>query len=336
VKTSKHARLSTNEKRRRQVIDSLRNPSQPIKQLEQLYAPITNADLHFIGGNTEVEIEYQKDQQCYWKGSIALALSRRHWSEQYLILTKDVLLLIRHRESKDVTISINVMDILAVRAMPQDLCPIASLGFLEIETHTRVLTIMVRSDMQLNGWMGAFVTLGIMASTEETQQVRMLSSSNQSAYLVKEMEDVFIARPACWKTDKRRVYNYRRIIFKSSLISTLSNHFQQEINPNDLIESILTTIFFLCQSDHTRANDREWVKFWDDISLLQTIKLIGLTETQRLAFFLNLYHVMVLHACLMFGPPPAWNHWNAFFNNISYVVSFELVSIAELEYCILR
>ena len=45
---------------------------------------------------------------------------------------------------------------------------------------------------------------------------------------------------------------------------------------------------------------------------------------------------MVLHGCLVIGPPPSWKNWNSFFNNIAYIVSYEMISIAEVEHNILR
>lgn len=316
-KTDKGGRLSSNEKRRKQIVDYLASHDKD-RRLENFLAPCHDADLHFLGGNIEVEQDLSKDK-C-WRGGLAVAISRRHWSEQFMIVTRDQLILQRSRDSKRVVISIAIADILSVRAVLPELCPLDSVGFLEVETHTRVFTFMVRSDMQINGWLEAFVTLGIMPTAEGTLARRGQRTGNVYR------EEVYIARPACWKTDKKRVYNYRRIQFKG-LASP---------QPNELIERILATAFFLCQADAGKLMDSEWQRFWDDISLLQAVNLINLTDAQRLAFFLNLYHVMVLHGCLMFGPPPAWNHWNAFFNNISYVVSFELVSIAEIEYCVLR
>ena len=78
--------------------------------------------------------------------------------------------------------------------------------------------------------------------------------------------------------------------------------------------SILKTAFFLTESEGS-ASEYDWVKFWDEISLLQCIDLRRLTETEKTAFFLNLYHVMVLHGTLVFGPPST-SIWNAFFSNI--------------------
>ena len=79
-----------------------------------------------------------------------------------------------------------------------------------------------------------------------------------------------------------------------------------------------------------------WIKFLDEISLLQTINISILSEKERVAFFLNLYHAMVIHGSLVVGPPPSWNTWNAFYNNISYIFGYEMLSIAEIEHNILR
>jgi hypothetical protein len=92
----------------------------------------------------------------------------------------------------------------------------------------------------------------------------------------------------------------------------------------------------MLNSEQLRAGDSDWVRFWDELSLLQTVSLVGLSEPEKMTFFLNLYHVMVVHGSMVFGPPPTWSHWNAFYNHITYIVAGELVSIAEIEYCILK
>jgi hypothetical protein len=344
LQSAKSARLSSNEKRRRQIANSVlflsQTHTQDLRRWESFLAPLQDSEVHFLGGNYEVEEEAVRGQIRTWRGSVALALSRRHWSEQFIVLSKETLTLQRSRESKRATLTIPVGDILSVRAVPLDLCPVAGLGFLEVETHSRVLTLMVRSEMQINGWLQAFVMLGILTSGEHTNSVRMRIQSRVQTPRDPLKEDVYIARPICWKTEKRRVYNYRRIVFKENLTSQVdcgrASKQYADITPNSLVESILDVAFNLCKIQGSKAAESEWVKFWDEISLLQTVSLVGLSEAQRLAFFLNLYHIMVLHGSLVFGPPPAWTHWNAFFNNISYIVSFELMSIAEVEYCILR
>jgi len=321
TKSYKWARLSTNEKRRRQIVESFSSlPFEAQPRLERLLASMSDADQHFLGGNTEVEVETAKDQTKTWKGAVAVAVSRRHWSEQFLVLSRDQLILQRSRDAKKAVIALSLSDIHQVRALSPEHCPVKWLGFLEVVTFSRVFTFMVHSDMQINGWLEAFMTVGLLS------RIAIPRPPKDSF-----REEVFIARPACWKTDKKRVYNYRRIAFDRNLCTSEEDS-SQIATPNALSEEILRAAFVLSKF----ASDDHWLRFWDLIAQLQNVCLVGISEAQKMAFFLNIYHVMVIHGCLMFGPPPAWNHWNAFFNNISYIVGFELVSIAEVEHCILR
>jgi hypothetical protein len=177
-----------------------------------------------------------------------------------------------------------------------------------------------------------------------------LAGHSRSATLtndsINDREEFFLAHPACWKLDKRRVFNYRRIYFKpivssngNSSNSTAGSSAGLSQHPCNLVASLLSAAFYLSHmlnSEQLRVSDSDWVRFWDELSLLQTISLVGLSEPEKMAFFLNLYHVMVVHGSMVFGPPPTWSHWNAFYNHITYIVAGELVSIAEIEYCILK
>ena len=55
-----------------------------------------------------------------------------------------------------------------------------------------------------------------------------------------------------------------------------------------------------------------------------------------LAFFLNLYHLLINHSYLLLGPPPSKFAWLSFYTTIAYHVGDELLSLAGLEHCILR
>ena len=62
----------------------------------------------------------------------------------------------------------------------------------------------------------------------------------------------------------------------------------------------------------------------------------GLFYAERLAFFLNLYHVMVMHAYLVLGPPDSSFKWVSYFGTISYQCADDVFSLTELEHCIVR
>jgi len=394
-KLHKNKRLSTVEKRRRQIVESFRTLMRSVqgtsqqstgatvgdagnltvRKYFQFLANIQDIDRNFLGGNIQLYIKPQKDGSTNYEGHAALAVSRRHFTEQYVILNKQYLSFKSSMESKKYNIVIKTDNIVSVQSVrSENSLVLDHFGFLQIETWSRVYYILVRSDIQVNEWLQAFVTIlgsqcmhspyrsvyfekssSSIVDASETMKIVGIGpsnpaislSNNSNAVSILDREElVYYARPICWKLDrKRRIYNYRRIMFRklydgsgsnapvsNGSVSNLSN-----LSPNAIIEHILHHAFYLVKAiQHNTVNDIDWVKFWDDISLLQVIDLSSLTESQRMAFFLNLYHVMVLHGSLLYGPPPVWNHWNAFFNHICYVVNFEVMSIAEIEYCILR
>ena len=56
-----------------------------------------------------------------------------------------------------------------------------------------------------------------------------------------------------------------------------------------------------------------------------------------MAFFLNIFHTLLLHALLVLGPPPAdLRRWNSFFHKVSYECVGHILSLAEIEHNILR
>jgi Protein of unknown function, DUF547 len=45
---------------------------------------------------------------------------------------------------------------------------------------------------------------------------------------------------------------------------------------------------------------------------------------ERLALFLNLYHVMILHAYMVLGPPTSALRWASYFTTLCYEVGGEI------------
>ena len=388
-KMHKNKRMSSLELRRRQVVESVKTifkngvSKDPVnyKKLVAFITQVTEIDGHFLNGNVPVlERINPKDSEISWEGYVSLALSRRHFIEYYMILTKEHVIMKKHADVRNsrsnYCLVIPLKEIASIQILPQDQCPMSDFGFFQIETVTKVYYLMVKTDMQLTDWMQGFITLlgnNCMCSRFRADyRDKFGLNNNDSVAFTLDVDEIYLAKPACYKLDKRRVYNYRKIQFRtgywgrsssatisannapsvaslsvtningngfapSSSSSATTAASPNEPHPNDLVAQCLTTAFQLVTVETAgKSTEYDWVKFWDEISLLQTVNLYRLTETERMAFFLNLYHVMVLHASLVYGPPTAWSQWNAFFNQIAYVVGCELFSIAEIEYCILR
>ncbi|EOD31737.1 hypothetical protein EMIHUDRAFT_442069 [Emiliania huxleyi CCMP1516] len=78
------------------------------------------------------------------------------------------------------------------------------------------------------------------------------------------------------------------------------------------------------------------VAFLDAASSLKAVRLDGLDEEQKLAFFLNVYHTMIQHAYSLLGPPSSLLKAISFFNTIAYQVGGDVFTLAELEHNVLR
>jgi hypothetical protein len=76
--------------------------------------------------------------------------------------------------------------------------------------------------------------------------------------------------------------------------------------------------------------------FLESAAALKQAQVRHLPEDWRLVFFLNLYHLIILHAFMVLGPPSSSFQWITYFNNIAYETSDDIFSLAELEHCIIR
>lgn len=369
----KNRRLAANEKRRRQIVESYRqlvkanNPA-ALEKFRAFVEEVSEIDLNFLSGNVPVthtrppsslaqqaapqSLSPAPPSQDSWEGCVALASSRRHWMEQYLVVNRQEALFYRAQRASSgrgvvstrlsrVTHRISLSMVLSVHAMHLEEVPIAGFSFFQIETIGRVYYLMVRSDMQLNEWLQVFMTLlGTQIIRSPFVPLAMPAKESEDLMVLPDLHgrvgDMdghnFLAKSGCWRLDKKRIFNYRRIVFRPEGIPQEYH----SLTPLALVEKILRDIYTLSSLDFSQIHAYRWVQFLDLISLLQTLDISALAEDERVCFFLNLYHAMVQHASMVLGPPPAWNYWNAFFNNVTYLFSYEIVSISDVEHNLLR
>lgn len=81
-----------------------------------------------------------------------------------------------------------------------------------------------------------------------------------------------------------------------------------------------------------------WREFLDGVALLQAIDLdaCNLSPSEKLAFFLNLYHCLLIHGFLVWGLPDSTYQWGHFYSSCAYEGFGDVFSLLELEHCIIR
>jgi len=330
------------------------------------------ADRAFLGGAEAVLKIRGSEGVISWEGSVAHATSNRTWSEEHLYVNKDELSVhLKHNTLRTgAVLKVPMNSIIAVRALTKAEVPMPYFKFFQVETFVRVYYFMVARSTQLADWLEAFDTLMPGIVQTEKSLPKALSTYNDLI----EPERPYNARPSCWKLDKAvRVLNYRRIIFRvpkpadttsvdanetvvdasvdgaaaatESAASPKPSRRRSNIvdlvemcsvmGPCHVVELLLKQALELSASKG-RADPSLWINFMDTLSYLQILSLDGLSEAERVALLLNLYHIMVLHGNIVFGPPQSKGNWMNFFTRVSYVIGYDIVSSNELEHNVLR
>lgn len=324
IKTPRIAQL---EKFRRQLVVSYRgllsstSSKSNITKLEEFLGSKNETDRYFLENSNPVCVSSRVKSNQRWEGSIALATDRRMWIEKSLIVTSTEISFLRHsdsRKSTGMTLSIN--SILSVRILTPEEIPFPGFGYFQIETFLKVFIIMVRSNIEAESWIRVFS--GFLGP----KIIELPDLTNHPLPNFMESSDLLFDRPNCYKLDRRRVYNFRRIIFHTNSIPIE----YQSLTPNQLVENTLNKAFELVSCNPMSDNiSTLWIEFMNSISLFQSIDLISLNERQKIALLLNLYHIMVLHGFLLLGPP-VQSSWSSFYNTVSYVISHDVCTINEL------
>uniref|UniRef100_A0A7S3K0M1 DUF547 domain-containing protein n=1 Tax=Aureoumbra lagunensis TaxID=44058 RepID=A0A7S3K0M1_9STRA len=86
-------------------------------------------------------------------------------------------------------------------------------------------------------------------------------------------------------------------------------------------------------SSPNHGEDEEWISF---LQLSGELRFVHLSNDIPLSFWLNVYHVMVCHAGLLFGAPARSVHFARHFGTLCYECAGDVFSLAELEHCIIR
>eukprot|EP00931_Biecheleriopsis_adriatica_P087604 TRINITY_DN62045_c0_g1_i1.p1 TRINITY_DN62045_c0_g1~~TRINITY_DN62045_c0_g1_i1.p1 ORF type:complete len:1188 (+),score=207.45 TRINITY_DN62045_c0_g1_i1:300-3566(+) len=76
--------------------------------------------------------------------------------------------------------------------------------------------------------------------------------------------------------------------------------------------------------------------FFDATCLFKAVSLASWSEGQLLAFWLNVYHCMLVHGYLIFGTPKTKSEMKNFRNRVSYLIGPRPMSLREIESVILR
>lgn len=133
---------------------------------------------------------------------------------------------------------------------------------------------------------------------------------------------VDISRARRWRQKKRLILNDRVILPNEAAPPP----------PPSIIEEMLVAALSL--PEKPPVNDI--VAFMTSTCALKAVRFKGWSQNELLAFWINTYHCLIVHGCLVLGTPSNRQEMLNFHKRVSYLVGLRPVSLREIERIILQ
>lgn len=253
---------------------------------------------------------------------VARAVSDRHWIEEWACVTKKDVLFYRLDKNKPY-FRIGLGSIVKCEPLPQKNWPLLSgYQFLSIESFGRTTCIMLNSEKVMDVWIKAVL------EHRPNRELLAESTNSFSNHLIEvdEPSSEFLRRSSMWDCSKRKLLNGRQFSFRTPA----------QTDPESTLLLAEVALRKATALQIKGPNDADLIDFLDSASALKEADAHSLNGDERTAFFLNVYHVIIMHAFIVLGPPDSSLKWPAYFNTISYQCADEVFSLSELEHNIIR
>jgi len=262
-----------------------------------------------------------------WEGPVARALSERHWVEEWAVLRRGALLFFGLR-SKKASLSLGTTDVLSAQPLDPGEAPFQGYGFLAVATAGRVFHLCLPSSNDAEDWAIAVSRLVRGTSRPSFNSVKSIDLSLQGdAPVTSDPGDTFLHKSKLWQYGKRRLLNCRLPVYFNGAEEA------RRQQPCELVAAALQLGHSLLSED---GDTESLVSFLDAASALKGVRVDTLTQNEKWAFFINLYHLMIIHAQVVLGAPAGAIQWLSYYSMAAYQVADDILSLAELEHCVLR
>jgi hypothetical protein len=265
-----------------------------------------------------------------FQGFLARAASESHWVEQWAAVTSSHVRFYQP-DKKRLTYCISLQSVLNIKSSSRtegyefDSPYIPQFYFSALETLGRTIYCMHATSIQCTQWIASIST-----ALKDIRGYLNLHEQEEGAWqtIVHTPDDPaqeFLHCSSIWSCKGRRVLNCKKYLF---------NNVEKKIKetPCRFTEQLLQKALTL----NSNSSHKLLCSFLDSASALKAVDVSILEEHDRKAFFINLYHIMIMHAFVVLGPPRSSFEWISYFNMISYQCSDDIFSLAELEHRIIR
>jgi len=320
-------RLSSCEKIRRkvgQIVDlSMKSESSRVSErLNDLLSMKTQIGSNFLKGNLP-NLSAKLAQMIRMSSFVARATSDHHWVEEWMKVTDKQVSFYHPERLQKANFRISLSNIISVNRLEGECAPLLpNYLFMGLQTLGRTVYLFFDNKKTRDDWVehlsSIIATTGCLGddtSKESNGSASLISVDNPS----KE----FLHKSSMWNCKQRRILNCRKFSFRNP---------EKHLDPIEEVQDALRKV-----SDYIEEPDESNLcPFLDSAASLKSVDVSILTEDERSIFFVNLYHVMIIHAFLVLGPPDSLFKWISYFNTIAYQCSDDIFALTELEHNILR
>jgi len=265
--------------------------------------------------------EIRKNNSAILSAVVARAISDRHWVEEWACITNEEVLFYRLDHSKP-HFRISLASIVKVEPLPIEDWPLMQgYHFLSIEMFGRVTCLMFKRESEIHEWVDA-----ILEHRPDPQWVQSANSFSNHLIDVDEPSSEFLRSSSMWDSSKRKLLNCRKFSFRTPATT----------DPKSTLALAEMALRKAAALDPKGTSDEDLIEFLNSASALKEADAHGLNDEERCAFFLNVYHVMIMHAFMVLGPPDSSLKWLTYFNTTAYQCADDVFSLSELEHNIIR
>jgi len=248
---------------------------------------------------------------CY----IARAISERHWREELVRLFDDHIAFFRP-DSLRPEHRIYLSAVVEIKKVKKEEAPnFPGFYFLVIRGLGRSVYLMFLSLQKRDEWLDAISKIVDSIQTEDTM--------NNIYTQIDDPSFQFLHVSSVWDCQERRVLNTRRYQF---------DVMESGEQACELVEKAMIA----AQEAEKDTCRKTLLKFLDCVSAIGDINVYAIEGDDRTAFFLNLYHLMIMHCYLLLGPPENAYKATKMYRMVSYQLSDDIFSLHELEHNIIR
>ncbi|CAJ1955741.1 unnamed protein product [Cylindrotheca closterium] len=251
--------------------------------------------------------------------AVARALSDHHWVEEMALLSDRDIQFYRVDKKKP-GFSIGLSSIIKVKDVDSTSMLQGYYHILAIETFGRTTYLMFPSKEERFRW-----SHDIQEKAKAKNGLLVSESLTNHLINVDDPAREFLHRSTMFDCSKRKILNCRRFSFQAP-------------KPTSSEDTLLLAEQALIKATglQSSGSDTALTDFLDCAAALKDANARDLNDDERMAFFLNVYHVVIMHAFIVLGPPKNGLEWLTYFNNFAYQCSDDIFSLTELEHNIIR